>query len=291
MIAFFKTILFFPILNAVVLLYHYLPPHDLGIVIIVLTFIIRLILSPLSYKAARAQKKISKIQPKIKEIKEKYKDNKEEQAQKLMEVYKKHKVNPLTGLLPLLVQLPIIIALYRVFINIIKNDTIQGLYAFVPNPGTINPTFLGILNLGEKSLIIALVAGGLQFVYSRLAMGSKNQGKSKSFSEVIQKDDFKLKDLTGAMGSQMTYFMPAFAIFIGATLPAGLPLYWATSTLFRIGEQLLVKRNKGEEEEEMEASEEETEEEKDNAQEKTDQNKEEGSKNGSEPQQKSSSSS
>jgi YidC/Oxa1 family membrane protein insertase len=249
MIAFFKTILFFPILNAVVLLYHYLPPHDLGIVIIVLTFIIRLILSPLSYKAARTQKKISKIQPKIKEIKEKYKDNKEEQAQKLMEVYKKHKVNPLTGLLPLLVQLPIIIALYRVFINIIENDTLKGLYAFVPNPGTIDPTFLGILNLGEKSLIIALIAGGLQFVYSRLAMGSKKQKDKKSFSEVLQKDDFKFKDLKGAMGSQMTYFMPAFAVVIGATLPAGLPLYWATSTLFRVGEQLLVKKNKDKEDE------------------------------------------
>lgn len=286
MIAFFKTILFFPILNAVVLLYHYLPPHDLGIVIIVLTFLIRLILSPLSYKAARTQKKISKIQPKIKKIKEKYEDNKEEQAQKLMEVYKKHKVNPLAGLLPLIVQLPIIIALYRVFINIIRNDTLQGLYAFVPDPGVINPTFLGILNLGEKSLIIALIAGGLQFFYSRLAMGSKDQGEKKSFSEVIQKDDFKFKDLKGAMGSQMTYFMPAFAIVIGATLPAGLPLYWATSTLFRIGEQLLVKKNKGEEDD-KESTQEKIEEENKPSQQETnnnDKDKEEETAENSEPE-------
>lgn len=147
MIAFFKTILFYPILNGVIILYNYLPPHDLGLVIIALTFLIRLALSPLSYKAARAQKKIAKIQPKIKKIQDKYKDNKEKQAQKLMEVYRKYKVNPIAGLLPLLVQLPIIISLYRVFIAVLNNNYTEGLYSFVTAPETIDPTFLNLVNL------------------------------------------------------------------------------------------------------------------------------------------------
>ncbi len=242
MLSFLKTILFFPILNAVVLLYNILPPHDLGIVIILLTLFIRFILSPLSYKAARAQKEIAKIQPKIKKIQKKYKDNKEKQAQKLMDVYKEHKVNPLTGFLPLLVQFPIIIALYRVFINVLNNNYTEGLYAFIQAPEVIDPTFLGIINLGEKSIAIALAAGAFQLVHSRLIAAKKDDSEKKSISKLIQKGEFKIKNITKAMGSQMTLFMPIFTVIIAINLPAGLPLYWMTTTIFSIGEQVLVKK-------------------------------------------------
>lgn len=242
MIAFFKTILFIPILNAVILLYNILPPHDLGIVIIILTLFIRFLLSPLSYKAARAQKEIAKIQPKIKKIQKKYEENKEKQAQKLMEVYREHKVNPLTGILPLLVQLPIIIALYRVFISVLDNNFTEGLYAFVQAPEAINPYFLNFINLGERSIPIALAAGAFQLVHSLLIAAKKDQKDKKSLSQIIKKGDFKLKDITQTMGSQMTLFMPIFTVVIAISLPAGLPLYWMTTTIFSIGEQLLVKK-------------------------------------------------
>lgn len=242
MIAFFKTILYYPILNVVVLLYSFIP--DLGIVIIILTFLIRLILSPLSYKAARAQKEMAKIQPKIKEIQKKYKDNREKQAQEMMALYREHKVNPLAGLLPLLIQLPIIIALYRVFMGVLNNHFTEGLYAFVSAPESISPWFLGAVNLGEKSVLIAIIAGGLQFIHSRLIMASKDQ--KKSLAELIQKQNLSMKNMTQAMGSQMSLFMPLFTFIIALSLPAGLPLYWATTTVFSIGEQLLVKRKRKE---------------------------------------------
>lgn len=244
MIEFFKTILYYPILNAVVLLYGFIP--DLGIVIIILTFFIRLLLSPLSYKAAQAQKEMAKIQPKIKELQKKHKDNREKQAQEMMALYREHKVNPLAGILPLLIQLPIIIALYRVFIGVLNNHFTQGLYAFVSAPEAIDPTFLGIINLGEKSITLAIIAGGLQFIHSRLIMARKDQKKKKSLTELIQKGKLSMKNMGQAMGWQMTLFMPIFTFIIALNLPAGLPLYWATTTVFSIGEQVLVKRRREE---------------------------------------------
>ena len=112
----FNQILFFPLFNALILIYNYLPIKDMGMAIIILTILIRFILYPLSKKSIQSQKAISKIQPEVKKIQKKYKDNKEEQAKQLMLLYRKSGVNPAAGCLPILIQLPVLIALYRVFL-------------------------------------------------------------------------------------------------------------------------------------------------------------------------------
>ena len=111
----FETFFVQSILNLVVFLYNYLPGQDLALVIIGLTGLIKLLLYPLSKKSLESQKALQEIQPKIEELKEKFKDNKEMMGREMMEIYKQNKVNPLSSCLPLLLQLPFLIAVFHVF--------------------------------------------------------------------------------------------------------------------------------------------------------------------------------
>jgi len=213
-----------------ILIYNYLPIKDLGVTIILLTIFIRILLLPLSYKAARTQREIAKVQPKLKEIQAKYKDNKEEQARKLMEIYKEHKINPLSGIVPILIQLPVLIALYRAFMGFINDPTLLPLYSFVKIPDTVNATFLGIIDLAVPSIALAVVAGGLQFAFSKFVTPKVAKNKKKSGG------------IGASMASQMTYFLPVLTVILGSKFPAGLPLYWSTTTLFSLAEQIIVKK-------------------------------------------------
>lgn len=226
--ALFNTILSQPLLNILIIFYIYIPGHDLGIAVILLTLLIKLILFPVSIKSVRSQKALNKIQPKMKEIQDKYKDDKAKQSQAMMELYKTEKINPLSGCLPLLLQLPILIALYKVFLDGLNPEVLQAsLYAFVAQPEVINTTFLGILDLAKPNLILALMAGIMQFFQSKLSLP-------------------KTKEKTGMaamMQNQMIYFFPIITVFIVWRLGAIIGLYWLTSILFSIGEHYLIKRH------------------------------------------------
>jgi len=226
-IQFFNLILYQPLLNALILLYTYLPGRDFGIAVIVLTLLIKLILHPSSLHAIRSQKAMAKIQPKVKELQKKYKNDKQAQARATMELYKQEKISPFSGCLPLLLQLPILIALYQVFLKGLKPEALPAsLYSFVPNPGEIVPALLGILNLAQPNLLLAFVAGVLQFFHSKISMGQQKTKKGE-FSSMMQ--------------SQMLYFFPIFTIFIVWKLGSIIGLYWIVSTLFSIGEQYMVR--------------------------------------------------
>src|SRR3989344_3474546 len=127
----FNNFLVYPLLNLLVYFYNYIP--DIGIVIILLTIFIRLLLLPSFHKGLRHQKELQDLQPKMNEIREKHKDNKERQAKALLELYSVHKVIPLNSCLPLIVQLPVLIALYQVFIQSLNGEPLRGLYSFVAN--------------------------------------------------------------------------------------------------------------------------------------------------------------
>ncbi len=113
--AIFHAILYQPLFNALVLLYQYFPGHDFGIAVIILTVLIRILLYPLMFQSIKSQKILAELQPKIQEIQNKYKNDKEKQTKATMELYQKEKINPFGGCLPLLIQLPILIALFQVF--------------------------------------------------------------------------------------------------------------------------------------------------------------------------------
>src|SRR3989344_783395 len=159
---FFNVFLYYPLFNSLVLIYNYIPGHDFGIAIILLTIIIRLILYPLSVKALQSQKALQKFQPQLQELQKKYKDDKEKQAKETLELYRKEKINPFSGLFLAMIQLPILIALYNVFWKGLKPEELGHLYGFISNPAHINAMFLGLgsciiaKNKPENGLIFSL---------------------------------------------------------------------------------------------------------------------------------------
>jgi len=232
MINVFDILLYQPLLNILVLLYLYLPGQDIGITIIVLTILIKILFYPLGSQAIKSQKALQDIQPKIQEIQKKIID-KEKQVQAIIELYKKEKVNPLSGILPLLVQLPILIALYRLFWRGLWSEKISSLYGFIPNPGSINPIFLGTINLSQPHLVLASIAGILQLIQTKINTSSK--------TEISQKKDSK-SQLSETFQKQMPYFFSILTFLILLKLPSALALFWSISILFSIFQQYLVLR-------------------------------------------------
>jgi YidC/Oxa1 family membrane protein insertase len=209
----YNQILYEPIYKFLVFLYNNIPGHDLGVVIIVLTLLVRVVLFPLSQKAIKSQMRMSQFKDQIKDIQNKYK-SKDEQSRELMKFYKENKINPFSGCLPLIIQLPILLALYRVFINVLSPT--NGL--------SLGHTFLGIINLSVPSPVLAILAGVSQFFASRLAMK-----RTVSMPQPGASD--KMENAQKAMGKQMAYFLPALTILIAWRFPAGLAFYWVVSTL------------------------------------------------------------
>lgn len=240
----FNEALYRPLLNVLVFLYQL--TGDLGVSIIILTVLIKVLLFPLTKKQFDSQAKIKKLQPKIKELKEKYGNNKEKMSQEMMALYKKEKINPASGCLPLLVKLPVLIALYQVFMPgkalIIDGDKLlvvkEMLYSFpyLQAVGEINHFFLGLVDLTQKSVLIALISSALQAVQSKISLGGMKKKKKKEDSD-------KQPEFQEIMGTQMVYLMPVVTFIFGISFPAGLPLYWATSTIITIAQQKLIERN------------------------------------------------
>ncbi len=220
-------------LNALIFIYQYLAWHDLGVAIILLTLVIRFLLYPLMAESIRVQKVTSDIQPKIKAIQEKHKNDKEKQAALLMALWKEHKINPLSGLVLVLLQLPILIALYQVLAkNIAASASLAGLYNFVPNPGAINTMFLGIIDLAGVSLWLAVLAGVFQFIQTKMITFNAAAKSNSSLDKVEQ--------MAAVQNKALLYIFPFFTVFICLKLPAALALYWIVSTLFSIAQQHLV---------------------------------------------------
>ncbi|MBU1557626.1 YidC/Oxa1 family membrane protein insertase [Patescibacteria group bacterium] len=209
---------------------------DLGVAVILITVLVKLILFPLTKSSIKTQIKIKEIEPQMEEIKEKYKDNKEELAKQTMEVYSKNQINPFASFFLVLIQLPILFALYFVFLKGgLPDVNFDILYSFIDAPKHIdNIRFLGLIDMTEKNLLLAILAGVSQFFQIKLVM-PKLKEKSK-------KDSMK-DDLVRNMQLQMKYIMPVFIFFIAYGLLSVVALYWVTSNLFMIGQELYVRKS------------------------------------------------
>lgn len=240
LISTFNAILYQPLFNALVFLYQHLPGRDFGIAVIALTLLIRIVLFPLMAKSIKSQKALSGIQPKIQEIQRKYKEDKARQTKETMALYQREKINPFGGCLPLLVQLPILIALYQVFWKGLHPGTMSYLYSFVPDPGQINPVFLGVVNLAEASIVLALIAGVSQFFQTKMLMP-----KTKK----VQPEAGQMAQFSSMMQKQMLYFFPVLTVFILWRLPSAIGLYWIVTALFTVFQQYLVVKKPKEQKE------------------------------------------
>lgn len=241
----FNEFIYKPIYNLLVFIYNVIPFSDFGVAIIVLTLIIRFFIIPLSRKQIESQKKIQELQPKIKEIQEKYKNDKEKQSRALMEFYKKNKTNPLSGCFPMIFQLIFFIAIYRVLLNISNAGLLvsdQELYSFISNPGQINQSFLGIINLSGvinfnqlslkevPQIILVLSTAVIQFVQTKMLMPG------------VAKNASSKPDISQSISKQMLFLGPLLTLFIGLKFQAGLVLYWFTSTVFSVLQQYFLKK-------------------------------------------------
>jgi len=237
MIEFFKIILYHPLLNLLVLFYNWVPGHDLGVAIILLTLVVKLILFPLSRQSIKAQKSLKDLQPKIEQIKKKYADQKEKQAQAMMQIYKENKINPFSSCLPLLIQFPVLLSVYQVFRVGLTNASLP-IYSFIHNPGTLNVVAFGVLNLAKPNLVLAVITAVFQYLQIKVLAGNQ------PVKEMVKQEGTKDENMTSIMNKQMKFMMPAFTFFIGLTLPCGLMLYWLISVLGTIFEQKIAFKKK-----------------------------------------------
>lgn len=228
MTSLFSLLIYKPILNLTVALYATIGFGDLGIAIVAITLVVRAALLPLSMKTARSQREMAELAPQIEKIKETHKGNTTAQSEAVMALYKAKGVSPLAGCLPLLIQLPILIGVYQVFLKIFEPSTLDLLYSFVPHPEAIAHTTLGILDISTASPLLAILAGVAQFFQARVSMA--NQSASPQ---------------SAAIGKQMMYMLPVMIIVISWNLPAGLAIYWIVTSLWSIGEQLYLRHSSG----------------------------------------------
>ena len=229
-----NAILYKPLLNILAFFVSVIPGGDVGMAVILLTILVKTILFPLSQRSIESQAKMNLLNPELKKIKES-KASKEEQAKQTFELYKKYKTNPFSGCLLILIQIPIIFALYYVFLKGLKFDP-SLLYPFIHSPVIISMNFLGIFDIGKTHIIVlAILAGVSQFFqayYMPKPLPSNTEGGS--FQDSFAK----------SMNMQMKYIFPFLIAFIAYSLSGAVALYWVTSNIFAVGQQIYAKRKK-----------------------------------------------
>jgi YidC/Oxa1 family membrane protein insertase len=245
------TVIFYqPLLNLLVLAYNLIPGHDLGLAIIAVTILIKLVLYPFSLKSIQSQKAMQELQPKLDALKLKFKDDKEAQAKEMMLLYKNEKVSPFSSCLPLLIQLPFLIAIYQVFRTGLSNGSLGLVYPFIANPGHINPIAFGFLDLSKPQWVLALLAAVIQFWQAKMLVNKKPEVPGYKNAAIfnpqgiptpglIANSGAKDENMMAMMNKQMTYLMPAMTLIIGFSLPGGLALYWVAMTLVMVAQQYL----------------------------------------------------
>ncbi len=231
-------VFFDPIYNGLIFILNHVPGGDVGVAIIILTVVIKLLLLPLSVRATKTQHAMRELEPKLAEIKEKHKDDREKLARETMGAYKEAGVNPFASILLILIQLPVIIALY---LSVYRGGgvalpaiNVDLLYSFVPTPETATMMFLGFMDIAARSFPLAFLAGVTQFYHTRLSLpplAPKEKDAKPSF-----KDDFQR-----SMQMQMRYVMPIIIFFVAYTISAAIALYFLVSNLMAIAQEYFIK--------------------------------------------------
>lgn len=233
--SFWNAVFYRPLYNLLLIGVAVMPNADVGLAVIAITILVKLILFPLTQRSIESQMKMKALEPEINRIKETVSD-KAEASRQTFALYKEKKVSPFSSCLLILVQLPVIIALYMVFLH--GFDSVPfGPYSFVQAPETFNMRFLGLFDLAKKSIVLAIVAGLTQFIQGWLAQ--KRTGKPAEGTNAAAK-------FSQTLQTQMTYVLPIMITFIAYQVSAAVALYWITSNIVTIGQELYtLKKLKG----------------------------------------------
>jgi YidC/Oxa1 family membrane protein insertase len=232
----FHTFLYTPIYNLIVFLVDVVPGGDVGLAVVLATVIVKVVLMPLSLSAVHTQRRMKMIEPELKAMKEKYKDDKERQAKEMMALYRTHGVRPFSSILGVIIQLPIIIALYLIFRReSLYNVNTQLLYSFVHVPTVTSPLFLGLFTIAGASIVLAVIAAIAQFALAYFSIQLPGaSGEKRSASE----------DIGRMMAMQARYVLPIMIGVIAYVTSGAIALYFITSSLVGLLQEFVVRRKK-----------------------------------------------
>ncbi len=221
-----------PLYNILILIIASIAFGNLALAVIILTVLVKILLWPLSRKAVLSQMKMKALEPELSKIKTLY-PAKEEQAKKTFELYKKNGVNPFSSCLVILIQFPIIIALYYVFYKGFGSPDL--LYSFVHMPETMRTTLLGV-DITKPSVYFAVAAGISQFFQLHLSptRQKKQDGEPKNMQEAVARN----------MQNQMRFVLPVIIAVVSIKLSAAVAIYWITSNIVTIIQERTIKHRK-----------------------------------------------
>lgn len=208
--------------------------NNYALSIIILTLLIKIVLFPLSISQIRSTKKMNDVQPKIKEIQAKYKNDKEQLNAKTMELYKENKINPLSGCLPLLIQLPILFGLFAVL-----RDPATYVFGGSVELATevLSKGFLWVQDLSNPDLISNIWASGPPLIVGL-------PGVLPIISSVSTYFQMASSGTTqNSTTKTMAYTMPIMILWFGRSFAAGLMVYWTVSNLFQIAQQYIINNH------------------------------------------------
>ena len=224
----YHILIYQPILNILVIFYKTIAFYDFGLAIVFSTIFIRILLYPIFHKSTKHSMMMQRIQPQLEKAKELHKNDKEKQLKAQMEIYREHGINPMSGMLLLFLQLPVMIALYQIFFNKLTPQVLTSLYPFVSPPGNFNTTFLGLINLEQPYILIVGLAAILQYFQGKMMLPKIEKGRKLSTAESVSR--------------QMVYVAPLLTLMIFMRMPAAISLYWAVSVAFTIFQQKIINR-------------------------------------------------
>lgn len=235
------TFFFDPAYNTLVFFIDVIPGGDVGIAIAATVVVVKLILLPLSIQAIKTQKVMREIEPKIKAVREEHKADREAQARAMMAIYKDAKMNPFASILTVLLQIPIIIALYLSVYSgggvALPAINLDVLYSFIPTPDIVSMNFLGLMDITERSIFLALMAGVTQYIQVRFVMPALPPRDPQAAPDI--KEDFMRN-----MQLQMKYVMPALIAIVAYTISAAIALYFVVSNTVAILQELYIRRHR-----------------------------------------------
>jgi YidC/Oxa1 family membrane protein insertase len=233
-----NTVFYEPIYNILIFIINNITFGDVGFAIILVTVIVKLALSPLTKKSIKSQILMKRMEPEIKQIKKDF-PNKEEQAKKTFELYKKYGTNPFSGCLVVILQLPVIFALYYVFY---KGLSIDGslIYSFIQTPTSLHTNFLGLIEMSSKSIFLGIFAGVTQFIQGYLSTPVKTN-KLEIVKNTEEPKTFQ-EQLSDSMQMNVRYILPIFIAFIAWKISAAVALYWIVSNIFTIAQEWYIRR-------------------------------------------------
>lgn len=241
----FTTLLVKPLFNLLLLIYAIIPGHDFGVAIIIMTVLVRLALWPILASQLRSQKKLQALSPEVAKIKKQAAGDKQLESKLLMELYKEREINPFAALIPLLVQLPLFLALYVALRDIIKPGQIEHLVypalrhlsviqEVLRHPENFKPYLFGVIDLSKPSPFLALVAGVTQYFQTKQLIPKAAPGDTQAQTMALTSKIF-----------------PVMTFIIGLKLPAALALYWAAASGVAIIQQTIELRKDVEDLEEI----------------------------------------